>query len=260
MKVDSLKLVSRFTENKNIILSCGKELQVLEKQFNGHLIKLQVPENAPPEISRIIIHGSNFALGMGYNQFELTVRPPKQIFNNFNDCMDFGFERVKSVLDTVSESIPDHEWLGVVSILNFPMPDADNGMAAAVPIFDHLLTVNRKKRELASFQVQFGYRESGKNILYTISGYDEHEIMISVNADFKKNAVLQKKAEINKPVLIDLAQHPITETGIRVIIDINNKPSENSGKMIDDFYAILENQKEVYLKLPQEVNLDGVLQ
>jgi hypothetical protein len=117
---------------------------------------------------------------------------------------------------------------------------------AAVPLFDRLINIDRKDRELSSFQLKFGTRDENFFITYTLNAFETRKISI--------------KPPIQKQFIpINVNKYPLAECGLRIILDINNKPKQASGDPQKDIQIILKKQYELFANMVKDLNLEGIL-
>jgi hypothetical protein len=66
----------------------------------------------------------------------------------------FTFQRFNSLLSELRPSIPRYLWAGIISTIGYPEKGMKNTSAieATTPVFDKLIKIDRKNKELSSFQ------------------------------------------------------------------------------------------------------------
>jgi hypothetical protein len=81
---------------------------------------------------------------------------------------------------------------------------------------------------------------------YTISGYETRDMKL----------IPKDKVGF---VTIGPADYIITECGIRIMLDINNKPGGATEDPIKDIENILNKTNELSESLPTDLNLEGII-
>lgn len=224
------------------MLTAGKYLQKLSKELGVPIPKMAVPSAAPPEAPRVIIPGSSTLIQVGLNRAELFTQPPDHVAGEFNPAVDFGLQAAnRFLLDLVT--VVRYEWVGMVSTINFPTKTITTMMAAATLVSDRLINIPRKTRELSHLNLQIGFKEDPFYVTYSISGYE-----IRVGA-FPQPA----------PKSIEISMMPVSETGIEVLLDVNNKPLQSKRGLKADLVEIVNQEKTRFRILKEELRLEGIL-
>ena len=96
--------------------------------------------------------------------------------------------------------------------------------------------------------MHFGFTENNLFINYNISGYEIRNIQII--------ATPQQEQKI---ITIDATKYPVTESGIEVKIDINNKRRKDNKDPIEDLNLILDESVNKHYSLGKELNLEDFL-
>ncbi len=250
MKVNSLQIVSEFTIDDNILLSCGPKLQEIESLLEGKIVKITIPESVPPEVSRVLVQGKDTIVGLSYNRLDITIQPPSHVVDHFDKCLDFAYSRIEQIYSILKNEINSYIWSGVVATISYPVEPTVESTKAIKPVFDKILTLDRKNREMTALNLQFGFRDSGYNLIYIIIGYENRKINFP---DPNK----QPKAT-PAGVAINPKDHALIESGIRIVFDVNNKNSENK-KALDEIGKIMDFQKERFVTLTEDINLKGII-
>ncbi|MCB0404713.1 MAG: hypothetical protein KDD51_07985 [Bdellovibrionales bacterium] len=247
MRIPQIQTVTTFKKDDEILLSCGRALKQISARLNAKLINLNTPDAAPPEAPRALIQGKDSIASISLNRFEITVRPPEHVQNDLPSCLDFTRLRVEPLMVELLKEVESYLWLGL--IVKFQHKLAENNPAVTVvqPIFDKLINVKRGKRDLASFQMQFGFAEGGLFKNYIVAGYEVRNIKVPpglpIGASFQVN-----------PKNI-----PIAESGLEISIDVNNRPNSGKGQFAADFKSLLEIQSEEHKAFLTLLNIKEIL-
>lgn len=248
MRADQLRLVIEFDLHEDIVLELGSSLQLLRKERNANIQLLNVPSGAPPNAPRAVVNTENFLLYIGLTRIEVALRIPDHIKNSMESTCDFTRQVVTDLLNFFPHDTLGYKWMGIVTTLEYPTEVPVGRAADAVmPVFDRLINIKRKDTSLSSFQVQFGYQENSTYKTFTVSGYEK--------VDFPLNPMLVE----NKTVQLKITPELVSETGISITIDINNKPSETNISAMDDFDDIIIEIVSTFRELPSILNLEGIL-
>ncbi len=248
MRINSYEVVIVFEFDETIVLSLGPSLKAIQKSLGGELVTINVPEDAPPPLPRIILKFSDSLLKLGIDRISITINPPSHVKSNINKSSKFALQRTVSIIKDLLALIPQYKWCGIVTELEFPSEQNSYNLAieAVTPVFDKLININRSHKELASFQLQYGIKENSHFTNYTISGYESRNIKF----------ISQKKKGF---VSIPINDQEVAECGIRVILDVNNKPGGATENTIEDIENILNKTNKLSLILPDDLNLGGIL-
>ena len=152
------------------------------------------------------------------------------------------------MLSELRHSIPRYLWAGVISTIEYPEKSikSKSAIEATIPIFDRLIKIDRKNRELSSFQLQYGIKKDQYFVTYTIGGYDIR--------NFKLKPPKQPGFYVINP-----AEYPLMECGVRILLDINNKANKQNIDPTNDIEEILIAKKKLVDNISEDLNLKGVL-
>ena len=248
MKISHQETVVSFELDESIALSCGSAIKELQKMLGGRILSINTPEDAPPPMPRVILRMKDSVVNLGLDRVQITTFPPSHVSDDIEKSSKFTFHRVEQVLNKLSPSLPEYLWSGVISTLEFPEDPLKNksGTEAITPVFDTLINIERKGRALSSFQLQYGVEEDFHYITYTISGYERRQ--------FRFDAKQQSGF-----VRLDPSEHPVYECGIKVLLDINNRPNKSNKDPIKDLETVIEKTKPFADNMAKELNLEGIL-
>lgn len=248
MKINNYEVVIAFEIDETIVLSLGPSLKAIQKNLGGELIPINAPEDAPPPLPRIILKLSDSLLKLAIDRISISINPPSHVKSNVNKSSKFALQRSVSIIKDLLALIPPYKWCGIITDLEFPSdPNSYNiALKAVTPIFDKLINIDRSDKELATFQLQYGFKEDSHFINYTISGYENRNIKLIGN---------KKKGFVNIPIDDQI----VTECGVKIILDINNKPGGAIEDPVKDIEYILGKINKLSATLPDDLNLKGIL-
>lgn len=246
MKFVQIQAAINFKLEQDILLSVGNNIKKLQKEVKVNVQILNVPKAAPPEAPRIVIFSPNAIINICLNRYDIIVRIPNQIENNIDSALDYAKNVISKFIPFLIHDNFQYLWTGIV-INSEKSFDVKNSKSIELinPYFDKLINIERKNRKLSSFQLQFGFEEDELNKNFTISGYDKINLEISGNI-------------IREGLTIDLQKAKIAESGLQVIVDVNN--NNKSVSSIDkDFINLLKEISNTYSILPKTLNIEGLL-
>lgn len=230
MRIDSLRFIAEIEQDHEIHLGCGPLLKRLEEESKGSLILPSVPSNSPPDVPRAILKTSDTVLALCWSRIELNVTPPTQIRENYNACMDLLHSRLQEFFFPVFDIVDGYRWSGLITVHLYP--EASKSIPDALaPIFDHLLSIDRGGRTLGSFNLQYGFIEEGHNKTFSISGYENRDLLVARDLELK-----------NKFIPIEAL--PLNEAGVQLVLDINNKV-----QLTNDLKGDLERTTQIHKKV-----------
>jgi hypothetical protein len=248
VRINSYEVVLVFEIDDTIVLSLGPSLKSLQRNLGGKLVTINAPEDAPPPLPRIILKLDDSVLKLGIDRISISINPPSHVKSNINKASKFALQRTISIVKDLLASIPPYKWCGIITELEFPSkPDTYKlAIEAITPVADRLINIDRSVKDLASFQLQYGTKEDSFFTNYTISGYESRNIkLISKN---KKGFVV-----------VGSDDYKVLECGIRIMLDINNKPGGATEDPIKDIENILNKTNKLSDSLPIDLNLEGIL-
>lgn len=248
MRINNYEVVIVFELDETIVLSLGPSLKAIKKNLGGELVTINAPEDAPPPLPRIILKLSDSLLKLGIDRISISINPPSHVKSSINKSSKFALQRTVSLIKDLLALIPHYKWCGIVTNLEFPSEKNyyNSAIEAITPVFDKLIRINRSEKDLASFQLQYGVIENSHFTNYTISGYESRNIKL-----------ISKKNKGFVP--IQISDHEVTECGIRIILDINNKPGGATEDPTKDIENILNKTDDLSKTLSEDLNLIGVL-
>ena len=243
MKVSFFQTAVVFKQNNDIVFTVGERLKALQQEYNANLQLLNIPQAAPPEAPRVLLISPVFSINIALNRLDIMLNIPDQIKKN----QDSAFGLLSGIVEKVNKMLINdychYEWCGVIANLEFPNQSSQKPSVKIIEgIFGDLVSINRKNRELASFSLQYGFKEHGFFKNTTISGYDLYNLKLHP-------AVSQQE--------INLDKEQIFESGVSINIDINNRPSAEKGTFLHDFQQITEELKISIGEALYECNLAG---
>jgi hypothetical protein len=173
---------------------------------------------------------------------ELFTPPPDHVAGNFESAADFALQAANRFLLELM-TVVRYVWVGAVSTINFPAKDVETLLTAATPVSDRLINIPRKDRRLSHLNLQIGFKEDPFHVTYSITGYE-----------IRTGTIPQPTTRF-----VDVSTVPITETGIEIRLDINNKPQKAKRGLKTDLLEIFNQKKVKYRTLKDDLNLEGIL-
>lgn len=249
MRIPQTNTVIEFEIVENLLLLIGGALKEFQRKNNARVQFLNIPQNIPPDAPRIIVNSHNAIINISLTRIELISKLPNHITEDIKATLQFTKKNVDEILSQLWIPELKYSWLGLVVALEFPQNKSDNSaLQLAKPIFDKLVNIDRKDRDLGSFEIRFGFKEGNYYKNYKIACFETRDIKI----DPTKLSTLQK--------VIDLEEFSaITNAGLRVIFDINNKKSESINEVKPDFDLILAEAEHSILNITSELNMKDLI-
>ncbi|HOU96197.1 MAG TPA: hypothetical protein PLN06_06165 [Bacteroidales bacterium] len=249
MQIPQTNTVIEFEFVDNLFLLFGCALKEFQSKNNAKVQFLNIPQNIPPDAPRIIVTSRNTIINISLTRIEIISKIPNHIVEDIPTTFLFTKKNINEILSQLWIPELNYKWLGIVVALEFPKNKSDEtALQLAIPVFDKLLNIDRKSRELGSFEVKFGFKEGNYFKNYKISCFETRDIKI----DQTKLSSIQK--------VIDLEEiSAITNVGLRVIFDVNNKKSESIKTINFDFDEIIEVAKYSIMNITSELNFIDLL-
>lgn len=248
MAIVQIQIVINFQTDPEIVLTVGNSIKNLQKYSNAKIQILNVPKSAPAEAPRMIVFSQNAIINICLNRYDIIIKPPKHINSEIISSFDFVQSVISELLEYLVYNDFQYQWSGIVLTIEYALSNGEKkSIEVVTPFYDKLININRNNNKLASFQLQFGFEENGYYKNYTLSGYDK------INFELPMNLNLEKQIPIDKNKL------KIIESGVQIIIDINNKvlPQENVVK--SDYLNIIKEIIKSYNELPRIFNIEGLI-
>lgn len=248
MRINSYEIVLVFEIDTEAVLSCGPALKKLQKQYGGEILHINNTEGAPPPLPRIIHKMKDTSINLALDRIVINTVPPSHVSNNIDKSSKFALQKLELSTESLLEYLPKYQWLGIVVDIEFPTKDKDiiSGIKAVSPVFERLIHLDIDVNKLASFQLQFGIKRENHFVNYSISGYEQRvfEFLSPNRQKFFK---------------IDASDVPISECGIRLVLDVNNRPGGATADPVSDANKVILIQNKMFKGIPKDLNLEGIL-
>jgi len=245
MNISRIQIATIFKLDKRIVLTCGEKLKKLEKDINGKLQLINIPDYVPPDAPRAMIKNIDTLINLSLNRLDIIITPPLHILSDIKSSMNYVKNKSERILSIFNVDELGYEWSGCVVICEFPKLGGETGIKSVTPIFDSLIKIDRNNCELSSFQLNFGFTEESISRNFTVAGYEKKQIKLTNIKDAQS-------------VLIKLSEMPSQEVGIQITIDLNNKKNKQLGSLKDIEQLIVGMENELNI-LPKTLKLEGIL-
>lgn len=247
VKIETAHIAVVFKSDSSIVFTLGDAIKKMQKELNAQVQMLNTPSGARPEAPRIIVATNSFIVNIGLNRFDIILNIPNHINGLFDKVLGFCYQSIENISELLVDGYVEYVWTGIILNIHYPFSIKNKrSIELITPVFDRLLNLERKDRSLATFNLQYGYRDENYYINYTIAGYESFSIQIPTN---KSEGIIE----------IGITPDKIDEVGTEVKIDINNKPQEVKTNFISDFSRILDFMKPSLDRVLSETNLKGVI-
>lgn len=249
MIVTKIQIVTAFQVEPQILLSCGQNLQNIQKLLSGNLMTLNVSEDAPPDAPRALINSKDTLINIGLDRFEILIKPPLHISGKYETCLEFAHSRMESILNILFHKLSiKYKWAGCVMHIHYPVDKSiKRAIQIVTPVYDKLVNFPREEKELASFDLRFGFNDNNFFKTYSITGYEKRDIKLEV------------PAELSSVLYIETNEFPVIESGIQFSVDINNKIRRENKSPIDDLLEILVESTATFTTIEKKLDLEGTI-
>jgi hypothetical protein len=247
MDVLNVQVAIVFELDTQIVFTLGERLKQAQKSYSATLQLLNVPPQAPPEAPRLLFLAPAFNANIGLNRMDMMIFIPDQVKSNIDSCLDYCYKTTTVFAHLLLNEALKYQWCGVITTLNYPAKDGVRPSIKTIErILPYITKIDSHGRDIASFNFQIGFKEPPyfKNI--TLHGYD----LVNMQFPVGENSMLQQI----KPEEAD-----IEESGISILVDINNIPQKRKGLFIDDFSGVIEKNKSSAKSILAELNLGGII-
>ena len=248
MRIERLEFVSAFEKDETILLTAGREIKRLQTELESAVIQLNVPGGAPPELPRIVIQAKGFVLNICQNRFQFLLSPPDHISGSYAETREYLSEIVRPRLKSLFLCGVDYLWSGLIQTVNFPadLEQAPTAMDAVTPAIRQLVRLDWPAETLASFSLKVGRSNEGFYHTFQVSGYATRLLEIEVSPG-------QNTIEVGPD------QGSLEETGIQVVVDVNNRPSSGTGDPLGDFDGVGAEHMKTFEEMPRVLGLTEII-
>ncbi len=247
MKVHACHIVITYDFSDAFLLEIGPKINTIRKSLKTTFQQLNIPQGAPPETPRYLLKYQFGVIIICLYRIEIIVHPPLQINKSFVQSIEMSTQEALKILGILSGMELIYKWCGIVSEIEYKLSDNLSANKVVTPLFDNIFKIERKDKDLSSFQLQFGFFDEGVSKNFTLSGYEALDINIPLNP------LGNFKFEI-KP-----GEGKISESGLNVRLDINNKNSTENSTPDKDILVITEKCKTTFHDLPQLLKYEGLV-
>jgi hypothetical protein len=245
MYLSNIQVALVFDLDDKIIFTLGERLKEAQKKYVANLQLLNVPNGAPHEAPRLLFMTQSFNLNISLNRADIFINVPEQIKSNLNACLNYSYNVVNNLYALLFANSVKYNWCGIILNLCFPS-EQQPSLKAIEKIAPYIIKIDSDGREMASFNLQIGFREPPyfKNI--TINGYEQSQLKIPTPQEQTYQQINFNDAEI-------------VEAGISIILDVNNIPQINKIAFEGDFADIIKKMESSYTSLLDELNISGMI-
>ena len=249
MKIKRQEVIISFEVDQSIVLTCGSAIKNAQQKLGGEILTINTPADAPPSMPRIILKLKDAYINIGLDRIQITTIPPSHVSNKIEESSKFTLQRITPLLEELLDVIPKYLWGGVITELNYPEEPlkSKSSNQLATPIFDKLIDIDLNGMELSSFQLQYGIKDDQYFVTYTISTYEDRQVKVEV------------PSTPGQFIRLDSNDYVLTECGVGIILDTNNRPSHNITNPLEDIFGMLDKQETLINKITENNNLQGVI-
>lgn len=243
MYLSNVQVALVFDLDDKIIFTLGERLKEAQKKYAANLQLLNVPNGAPNEAPRLLFMTQSFNVNISLNRADIFINVPEHIKTNISECLNYSYTVVNNIYALLFMNFVKYNWCGIILNLCFPSGKQPS-LKALEKIAPYVIKINSNGREMASFNLQIGFKEPPyfKNI--TINGYEQFQLKIPTPQEQIYQQIIFNDAEV-------------VEAGISIILDVNNIPQINKNSFENDFNDIIKKIESSYLSLFDELNITG---
>lgn len=247
MNIKIVKVVFEFNIDDSIVLTVGSKVKEIQKIYNAKVQTINVPKIAPPDVPRLILIFENMVLNICLNRYEYQIEIPSHVNNDIESSFRYVRSKIFNIYKFLDLNNDVYKWTGVIVNIEYPSQDmSSNVYDYLIPLFERIINIDRQGKSLGAFQLNFGYREDGKFFNYAISGYETRSLEINAK-------------QSSGFVQIHQDDGIVTEYGISVTVDINNRPSNNHIGAIEELDIILNDLNNAIVNIPNTLNIRGII-
>lgn len=248
MRIDSIQVAIVFKRQDDILYLLGQEIVSFQKRFQSQKQLTNLPESSPPEIPRLAILAPNFVVNISLNRIDIIATIPPNVSTDYKMSLNYMYKIVEDVQDILINGKIEYQWMGIVVNTEFTRKSITNNPLVAVePVYDAILNVNRNKRSLASFNLQFGFSEAPFFINYFVGGYE------------KANLIFNNPIAPGTVIDISKGKKEIFDTGISINVDVNNRLQATEKNMERDFTSLIRKCEALLETVIIDLGLQSVL-
>jgi hypothetical protein len=238
ISVKTLQIAVIFERDSNIQYSLGSVLARYSKSGVFKISELPNPPNSPPNVPKLSVHTKQFIINISQERFDFYLTIPSQISHEPLKVLSYA----QSATDILKkEFLPcvNYLWCGVVVDFNYPYKDKTSRMNM---LFDRTLKIDRNEKDVATFELKYGYKENDYFLNFILSEYQSYEIV--------------KRLKPNE--VISINDGDLMERGITIKLDINNRPAIPNQLFAEDLSEIIKLIIPLANKVLKNNNLEGI--
>jgi hypothetical protein len=226
-------------------LKLGSLLSAIAEANGTQLRQLNLPPIAPHGIPRVVVPVDGAVLHVGLDRVQLSLNPPEHIRASLDEVFEYAEHEIARLLEPISsESWMQKRWAGVIVSAAIPTGVASLSEAAKQAA-EGIVTLDLPGT-MKTFQLQVGSEDGGLNKTFTISGYETRTAEIQL-------------LEGESAVEINDSNSVVDEAGVRIVVDINNRPHP-SGDNVLAYKDLIRAVRTTLDGMASYMNLRGVTQ
>lgn len=223
MKTKELQVVALFNLDANFITKINPLIQVWAQKFKAQIQSPAIPVTAPPEVPRIILQTKQLSLAISLNRITLTYFLQENENSTFKSFVSFFWQQHKDFFVAL-RSIGIAEFkMAIFTKVAFSSANQKNFLEISKLLHESLF-----KQKITKLPTQvhanLGYQEIFGFVNYSLAPYESRQI----------NQALRGQ-------VINLQQAPIVDTGVEVVVEINNLSQPLSSDLDKQFLNLSNN-------------------
>lgn len=247
MRIESIQVAIVFKRQDDILYLLGQEIVEFQKRFQAQKQLTNLPESSPPEIPRLAILAPSFVVNISLTRIDILATIPPNVSTDCKMSLNFMYKIVEDVQELLVNGKIEYQWMGIVIHTEFSRKDITNNPLVAVePVYDKILNINRNNRSLATFNLQFGFSEAPFYINYFIGSYE------------KVNVIFNNPIQPGSVIDIEKGKKEVSDTGISINIDVNNRLQTSEKNMERDFISLIRKSEALLETVVVDLGLQSI--
>jgi|GEM_PF-5032378 len=239
-KIGFIQLAIGIAIDDNIILTLGSTIKELEKSGKFTIQNLSVPINAPPNVPRFVLNSKEYVINISLDRLDFYFSIPDHMAQHPITTIKYISKLIEEINQIFLSSIV-YKWCGIVMKVNYPYKD--NQDSKLTNIFDSITSIDRNNDDVVSLTFNFGVKKGWYFKTIGIAEYQSHVLL----------------GEQMKNQQIHLDDENLSERGIEITLDYNNKPNVKNNSFIIDIMKLLNLTIPDINNLPKNTNLLEIL-
>lgn len=213
--------------------------RLLRDDFPLPIISTNVPANALPPIPRFVMQSKFAKLEVGKDRVALNVNYLGNHKKDYKLCDEYLHKKIDRIYQVTVDTLKANvKFFGNVTNIKYSF--SDSSINGAIYLQDIFASQKCSDNVLNDYNVKYTIKHKDRYFVsVSLSNYERYMISIS-----QKTGI----PTMEKPLKLKLSDMSISDTGIQIVFDINNKLSLLKSEAvisIEDIYKILDITKDM---------------